>query len=183
MNSDNTLCKASNAMHITSMLQGIRRLSLVFLLALPFAASAAEQKTFATSDEAVDAFLAALKADDDAALVAIFGDKHKDLVVPPDRAANSANRAKAAAAMQMYRLLEEQGKDRRVLLIGDQAWPLPIPLKKSGERWRFATEEGENEIFNRRIGANERNAIFVLEAYLDAQKQYASWDRNNDGVL
>jgi hypothetical protein len=68
-------------------------------------------------------------------------------------------------------------------LIGDQAWPVPIPLVKSGERWRFATEEGENEIFNRRIGANERNAIAVLEAYLDAQKQYASWDRNGDGVL
>jgi Protein of unknown function (DUF2950) len=183
MSSDNTLCKANNAMHTTFILQGIRRLSLVLMLALPFAAPAAEQKTFATPDEAVDAFLAALKADDDAALVAIFGDKHKDLVVPPDRAANSANRAKAAAAMQTYRLLEEQGKDRRVLLIGDQAWPVPIPLKKSGERWRFATEEGEVELVNRRIGANERSAIDVLFAYLDAQKQYASSDRNGDGVL
>jgi hypothetical protein len=170
-------------MHIATMLSGIRRLSLVVLLALPLAASAAEQKSFATPDEAVDALLAALKADDDAALVAIFGDKHKSLVVTPDRAANSVTRANAAAAIQTYRLLEEQGKDRRVLLIGDQAWPLPIPLVKSGERWRFATEEGENEIFNRRIGANERNAIAVLEAYLDAQKQYALWDRNNDGVL
>jgi hypothetical protein len=183
MNSDNLLCKAINAMHITSILQGIRRLSLVLLMALPLAASAAEQKTFATPDEAVDTLFAALKADDDAALVAIFGDKHKDLVVPPDRAANSANRARAVAAMQTYRLLEERGKDRRVLLIGDQAWPLPIPLVKSGERWRFATEEGEDELVNRRIGANERNAIDVLFAYLDAQKQYASWDRNGDGVL
>jgi hypothetical protein len=165
------------------MLHGVRRLSLVLLMALPLAASAVEQKSFATPDEAADALLAALKADDDAALVAIFGDKHKDLVVPPDRAANSANRARAVAAMQTYRLLEEQGKDRRVLLIGDQAWPLPIPLVKSGERWRFATEEGEDELVNRRIGANERNALDVLFAYLDAQKQYASWDRNGDGVL
>jgi Protein of unknown function (DUF2950) len=138
---------------------------------------------FATPDEAVDTLLAALKADDDAALVAIFGDKHKSLVVTSDRAANSATRANAVAAMQTYRLLEEQGKDRRVLLIGDQAWPFPIPLVKSGERWRFATEEGENELFNRRIGANERNAITVLQAYLDAQKDYAARDRNGDGVL
>jgi hypothetical protein len=155
----------------------------MLLLALPLAAPAAEQKMFATPDEAVDALLAALKADDDAALLSIFGDKHKSLVVTPDRAANSATRAEAVAAIQTYRLLEEQGKDRRVLLIGDQAWPFPIPLLKTGERWRFATEEGENELFNRRIGANERNAITVLEAYLDAQKQYASWDRNGDGVL
>jgi hypothetical protein len=183
MNSGNALYKAIDAMHIIPMLHGIRRLSLALLLVLPLTASAADQKTFATPDEAVDALLAALKADDDAALVAIFGDKHKDLVVTSDRAANSATRAEAVVEIQTYRLLEEQGKDRRALLIGDQAWPVPIPLVKSGERWRFATEEGENEIFNRRIGANERNAIAVLEAYVDAQKQYASWDRNGDGVL
>ena len=183
MNSGNALDKAIDAMHIIPMLHGIHRLLLVLLLLLPLTASAADQKTFATPDEAVDALFAALKADDDAALVTIFGDKHKDLVVTSDRAANSATRANAVAAMQIYRLLEEQGKDRQVLLIGDQAWPFPIPLLKTGERWRFATEEGENEIFNRRIGANERNAITVLEAYLDAQKQYASRDRNGDGVL
>jgi hypothetical protein len=170
-------------MHILPVLRGMGRLSLLFLLALPLATSAAEQKSFATPDEAVDALLVALKADDDAALVAIFGDKHKNLVVTSDRAANSATRADAAAEIETYRLLEEQGNDRRVLLIGDQAWPVPIPLVKSGERWRFATEEGEKEIFNRRIGANERNAIAVLDAYVDAQKEYASRDRNNDGVL
>jgi hypothetical protein len=170
-------------MHITSMLDAIRRLSLVLLLALPLAASAAEQKTFATPDEAVDALVAALKADDDAALLAIFGDKHRTLIDSSDRAAASANRAKAVAAMQTYRLLEEQGKDRRVLLIGDQAWPLPIPLVRVGERWRFASEEGVDELVNRRIGANERSAIKVLRAYLDAQKDYAARDRNGDGVL
>ncbi len=183
MNSGNALYKAIDAMHIAPMLHAIRRLSLVLLLVLPLTAFAADQKTFATPDDAVDALLAALKADDDAALVAIFGDKHKDLVVTSDRAANSATRAEAVVEIQTYRLLEEQGKDRRVLLIGDQAWPFPIPLLKSGERWRFATEEGENELFNRRIGANERNALTVLEAYLDAQKEYASRDRNSDGVL
>jgi hypothetical protein len=183
MNSGNALYGAIDAMHILPMLHAIRRLSLMLLLVLPLTASAADQKNFATPDEAVDALFAALKADDDAALLAIFGDMHKDLVVTSDRAANSAMRANAVAAMQTYRLLEEQGKDRRVLLIGDQAWPFPIPLLKTGERWRFATEEGENEIFYRRIGANERNAITVLEAYIDAQKEYALSDRNNDGVL
>jgi len=156
---------------------------LLLALGLAFAAAAAEQKTFATPDEAVAALTSALKADDDAALVSIFGDKHKDLVITPDKAANSANRAKALAALQAYHLLEEQGPDRRILLIGDQAWPLPIPLVKTGDRWRFATEEGEDEIINRRIGANERNALVVLNAYLDAQKEYASEDRNGDGVL
>jgi hypothetical protein len=176
-----TLLSTKGAMAIVSAT--ILRFSLALVLTLPLIASAAEQRTFATPDEAVSALMAALKADDDAALIAIFGDQHKDLVVTPDRAANSVGRAKAAAAMQTYHLLEERGNDRRILLIGDQAWPLPIPLVKMGDRWRFATEEGEDELINRRIGANERNAIVVLNAYLDAQKVYASVDRIGDGVL
>lgn len=183
MISRNATYPATNAMPTFSVLEAMRGFLFVLLIALPIAGSAAEQKTFASPDEAVDALLAGLKADDDAALIAIFGDKHKDLVVTPDKAANSANRAKAAAAIQTYRLLEDAGNDRRILLIGDQAWPLPIPLVKAGDRWRFATELGEDEMINRRIGANERNAIVVLNAYLDAQKLYASQDRNGDGVL
>ena len=177
------ITRAVDTMNLTTKLKPIRRLALIAFCALPAIAAGAEQKTFATPEEGVDALVAALKADDDAALVAIFGDKHKTLIVTPDRAASSANRAKAVAEMQTYRLLEEQGKDRRVLLIGDQAWPLPIPLVRVGERWRFATEEGEDEIVNRRIGANERSAIKVLNAYLDAQRDYAARDRNGDGVL
>ena len=183
MNSVPAITRAIDTMNLVAKLKLLRRLAFIVCCALPAVATAAEQKTFATPDAAVDALFAALKADDDAALVAIFGDKHEALIITPDRAANSANRAKAVTAMQTYRLLEEQGKDRRVLLIGDQAWPVPIPLVKSGDQWRFATEEGEDEIVNRRIGAGERSAIKVLRAYLDAQKDYAARDRDGDGVL
>ena len=147
--------------------------------------SAAEQRTFATPEAAVDALHAALKANDDAALVAIFGDKHKNLVdhapIPADDTAQ-ARRSRGLACTR-YRLLEEQRPDRRVLLIGDQAWPFPIPLVREGERWRFATERGAEEILNRRIGRNERNAMDVLHGVLDAQQEYASRDRDGDGVL
>ena len=183
MNIVPAIARAIEAMNPIATLSIIRRLAFIAFCAMPVVATSAEQKTFATPDEAVVALLAALKADDDAALVAIFGDKYKTLIVTPDRAANSANRAQITAAMQTYRLLEEQSKDRRVLLIGDQAWPLPIPLVRVGERWRYATEEGEDELVNRRIGANERSAIRVLRAYLDAQKAYAARDRKGDGVL
>ena len=43
--------------------------------------------------------------------------------------------------------------------------------------------EGLDELINRRIGGNERNAIDVLRAYLDAQRAYAARDRDGDGVL
>ena len=85
--------------------------------------------------------------------------------------------------MQTMRVLDERGADKRVVLIGDQAWPMPIPLVKDKGVWHFATAEGADELVNRRIGGNERSAIHVLRAYLDAQREYASRDRDGDNVL
>ena len=161
----------------------LRRLALALLFAVPLAAAAAPQETFATPEAAVDGLMAALKADSDAAMIALFGEEHKDLILQSDRAASSATRAKVLAAMQTLRVLQAPSADRRVLLIGEEAWPMPIPIVRTGERWRFATEEGEDELVNRRIGGNERSAIQVLRAYIDAQRAYAARDRDGDGVL
>jgi hypothetical protein len=161
----------------------LTRLVFALILAVPLTTAAAQQETFATPEAAVDALMAALKADSDSAMVAIFGDEHKGLIVQSDRAASSATRARILAAMQTLRVLRSPTPDRRVLVIGDEAWPMPIPIVRTGERWRFATEEGEDEIVNRRVGANERNAIHVLRAYIDAQRDYAAKDRDGDGVL
>jgi hypothetical protein len=108
---------------------GLRRLALIFLLALPLAVTAAEQRTFATPEAAVDALVAALKANDEAALAAIFGDKHKELVDSGDAAQNAAARAKASEALAAFRVLDSRGEDRRVLMMGVNAWPMPIPLE------------------------------------------------------
>jgi Protein of unknown function (DUF2950) len=183
MNLVHAIDKVATSMNGFRMISVVRRLALVLLLVFPLATLAAEQKTFATPEEAVDALMAALKADDDVAMLAIFGEQHKNLVVTPDRAANSATRAEVLARMQAFHNLGEAGTDRRTLFIGDEAWPVPIPLVRNATRWRFATEEGADEIVNRRIGANERNAITVLNAYVGAQRQYASRDRDGDGVL
>ncbi len=170
-------------MKINHLWSLVSRVVLMLAVAAPLAAAATPPQTFATPDEAVDALAAGLKADSDAQLLAIFGDEHKDAIVDPDRAAASANRARVFAAMQTLRVLKEPSPDRRVLVIGDQAWPFPIPLVKTGDRWRFATEQGIEELINRRIGGNERNAIYVLRAYVDAQRAFASKDRDGDGVL
>ena len=175
--------RKASAMNITRIRNFLTRLALALIVAAPLAAAAAPQETFATPEAAADALMAALKADSDPAMIAIFGEDHKDLVVNSDRAAASATRAKILAAMQTLKVLQAPSPDRRILVIGDQAWPLPIPLVRSGDRWRFATEEGEEEIINRRVGANERSAIHVLHAYLDAQRKYAARDRDGDGVL
>ena len=160
----------ASPMNIIRLWSFLRRLALALVVAAPLVTAATPQETFATPEAAVDALMAALKADSDPAMAAIFGEEHKDLVIQSDRAASSATRAKILAAMQTLRVLQAPSQDRRVLLIGDEAWPVPIPLVRTGDRWRFATEEGEDEIINRRIGGNERNAIYVLHAYIDAQR-------------
>ena len=156
---------------------------LVSLLMAPLLSQAAEQRTFATAPAALEAFIAALKANDDSALVALFGEKHKNLVVSGDAAYDSARRAEALSWLNSFNALEETSPDRVLLLIGTQAWPFPIPLVREGNSWRFATERGAEEILNRRIGRNERSAVAVLRAYVAAQREYASVDRNDDGVL
>ncbi|SAK48947.1 hypothetical protein AWB76_01274 [Caballeronia temeraria] len=157
--------------------------TIAMLLAPLGVASAEQQQTFATPDEAVSALEQALKSNDDAALIAIFGSAHKRLVVTPDEAENRELRANALAEFEAFHMLEETSADRRILRIGDEAWPMPIPLVREHGVWRFATEEGEREVLDRRIGANEREAIKVLRAYLDAQREYATQDRMGDGVL
>ena len=159
-----------------------RGLALAMLLSIPLVGFAAEQKTFATPQEALSALTAALQADDDNAVIAIFGEQYKHLVISSDKAATSATRAKALAAYKAFHALEEPAPDRRILLIGVEAWPFPIPLVQEKGAWRFATELGDDEIINRRIGANENEAIRVLRAYVDAQQQYAAKDRNGDDV-
>jgi hypothetical protein len=170
-------------MNIARLWSLLCALALAFLVSAPLVAVAAPQETFATPEAAVDALMAALKADSDSDMIAIFGDGHKDLILSPDRAATSVVRAKVLAAMQTLRVLQEPSANRRVLLIGNEAWPVPIPIVRAGDRWRFATEEGEDEIVNRRIGSNELNAIYVLRAYIDAQRAYATQDRDGDKVL
>jgi len=175
--------KVTTAMKLIEMRAAIRRLAWMLMLSLSLTAAAADQRRFATPEAALDAVIVALKANDDRALIAIFGEKHKDLVISGDPAYDAANRKSSAADLDAFRAFEEQGPDRRIVLVGPRAWPFPIPLVREAGTWRFATELGAEEILNRRVGMNERNAISVLRAYLDAQREYASRDRNGDGVL
>src|SRR5512143_1569401 len=130
----------------------LSRVVLAFAMAIPLSTLAAPQETFATPEAAVDALLAALKADSDAPLMALFGDEHKVKRFDPDPAAAKANRARIVESMQTRRVLKEPSAGRRILVIGENAWPVQFPIVKTGDRWRFATEEGVEELINRRIG-------------------------------
>src|SRR5512142_1792905 len=98
-------------MNITHPWALVWRLALALVLTISLGANAAQQQTFATPEAAVDALAAALEANSDSALIAIFGDDSKDLLLTSDRAAATATRAKALSAMKTLRVLSEPTQD------------------------------------------------------------------------
>ena len=155
----------------------------ILLLAMLPPANAIEPRIFPTPEAALEALGDAAKSTDDAPLVALFGDAHRAQLVQKDRAAALADRAQFTTAFAEFHLLREDAPAHRTVLVGFDAWPFPIPLVSTNGGWRFATEQGVQEILNRRIGRNELSAIDVLSAYVDAQRTYAAKDRLGDGVL
>ena len=67
--------------------------------------------------------------------------------------------------------------------LGNDAWPMPVPLVNRGGQWFFDAAAGKEEILNRRVGMNELAAIRVCHAYVESQRDYASEDRKGDGIL
>ena len=151
-------------------------------LTLPLRAAAAGERTFATPTEAVNALVAAATNHDTNALHAIFGPEGHKLISP------DAVQATEEYKMFVQRLTEKTqlstNSDSNITLeIGADGWPFPIPLVKQADRWFFDTPAGKMEILNRRIGMDETGTINVCNAYVEAQREYASQDRLGDGVL
>jgi hypothetical protein len=170
-----------------SMTQGLRvAVGAVFFTIIGFAgnahAAAAQQKTFASAEEAVKAAVAAARSDSDKELLAIFGAQAKDLMSSGDAVADKQRRARFLKAYDEKNSLVAEG-DNRVVVVGNDNWPFPIPLVKKADSWLFDTEKGREEILNRRIGENELSAIQVTLALVDAQREYAMKDRDGDGIL
>jgi hypothetical protein len=151
------------------------------VLLSPMVASAAER--FDTPDQAVAALVSALRSGEQAPLLKIFGQEGTKLVSSGDPVADRQARERFLAAFDQDNKITYQGDDRAILVVGDEDWPFPIPAVKRGERWQFDTASGQQEIIDRRIGANELDTIEVCRAYVDAQRDYATEDRNGDGLL
>ena len=68
--------------------------------------------------------------------------------------------------------------NKKELLVGEEAWPFPVPLTKTEKGWRFDTEAGKEEVVARRIGTNELAVIGLCRAYVLAQQLYASLEHD-----
>jgi len=146
------------------------------------AEEASGQKTFAKPDEALRALVAAARKDDSAAMLAILGPNSDQVLSSGDPIADAADRKWFMGASSKRTSFEKVNDNTMIAQVGNEAWPFPIPLVKSGDTWRFDTAAGAAELLNRRIGRNEITAISVARAYVDAQREYAAKDRTGSGV-
>ncbi|MGD0539700.1 MAG: DUF2950 domain-containing protein [Verrucomicrobiota bacterium] len=152
------------------------------ILVLPDRLSAAGEQQFSSPEAAVDALKTAVVAQDTNALHAIFGPAGHELVAA-DIVEATNERELFASRLAEKTVLVRDSDSKAVLHLGADGWAFPIPLRKQDGQWLFDTEAGKEEILNRRIGANELGAIQVCQAYVQAQREYASVDRNGDEVL
>jgi len=135
----------------------------------------ADQKTFSTSKEAADAFVKAASDYDQAALKQILGEKGEPLISSQDpvRDKNIAAEFAAKARQKMLVVPDPKNPNRCTLTVGEDDWPIAIPIVKVNEKWFFDTKAGAQEVLYRRIGSNELDAIQICRGYVDAQEEYA----------
>ncbi|MFL6499477.1 MAG: DUF2950 domain-containing protein [Candidatus Udaeobacter sp.] len=142
------------------------------------AASGAQpaQKQFDTPQQAADALIQVAANFDIAAAKEILGPDSGDIVASEDpvqdknRAAELAAKAKEKMSVQT----DKKNPNQAIVLVGNDDFPLPIPLVKQKGKWFFDTKVGREEILNRRIGANELNAIEICRGFDEAQHEYAA---------
>jgi hypothetical protein len=129
---------------------------------------------FGSAEEAAVALVIAAEKFDVPALKTILGTDGAALVASRDTVRDgTAARAFAAEARTQHRLEYDSAKTSAVLLVGETAWPLPMPIVKQDGKWSFDAESGREEILLRRIGRNELDAIDVCRGYVEAQRMYA----------
>jgi Protein of unknown function (DUF2950) len=146
--------------------------------------AAASQKGFDTPQQAADALIKAAGDFDVPELLAILGPDGQDVVASDDTVQDKNNAqafAKEAADKNSIQLAKSN-PNRATIIVGEEQWPLPIPLVKKNAKWYFNTKEGKQEILFRRIGENELNAITVCRGYVSAQMEYASEIHDGSGV-
>src|SRR5271169_4010126 len=146
--------------------------------------AAVQQKTFDTPQQAADAMILAVKNDDVAALLEIFGPAGKDFVSTGDDVQDKNSRAAFAALAQekMSVDIDPHHPNLAILSIGNEDWPTPVPIVKQGGKWHFDSKAGRTVILDRRIGENELTAITICRGYVDAQNDYAEQIHDDSGV-
>jgi Protein of unknown function (DUF2950) len=141
------------------------------------------QGTYATPEEATKALADAMRADDRKQVWRVLGPGASKFIRSGDPVQDEQAREAFVAAYDKSVKFERDGDAKATLVIGPTDFPFPYPLVMKNGRWQFDARQGNEQVLDRRIGRNELSAINVCLAYVDAQREYAALDRNDNGLL
>ena len=112
---------------------------------------------------------------DVAAIKEILGPDSEDIIASEDPVQDKNRAEKFAAKAKEKNSIEidKKNPNRAILTVGDDDFPVPIPIVKQKGKWTFDTKVGREEILNRRIGTNELDAIAICRGFVEAQQEYA----------
>ena len=156
----------------------------MLLVSLQGAPAEPKQKQFDTSQQAADALIQVAGNFDPAAAKEVLGPDSADIVTSEDPVADK-NEAQTFAAKAKEKLsieVDKRDSNRATISVGNDDLPFPIPLVKEKSKWVFATKLGRQEILNRRVGANELNAIAICRGFVEAQREYAA-EKHDDSKV
>lgn len=130
------------------------------------------QRSFASAEDAVGAFVAAMRNDNEADLRAILGPSGDRVLDGGDQYAARELHRRFVSLYDEKHTIDKESPGHAELIVGLNDWPMPIPLVESDGRWTFDTKAGAQAIVDRRVGRNELSAIRTLLACVDAQHDY-----------
>lgn len=161
----------------------IMKIRFVGVLVVPMACATpatapqnADQRGFATPDQAADALVDAVARWDVPAIIGIVGKDGEDLVASNDTAGDRARADAFVAKARDKRVIvpDPTNSDYAWMTVGNQDWPVPLPLVKDHGKWYFDGVAGHDEILKRRIGENELDTLAILRNFAEAQEAYAA---------
>jgi len=141
------------------------------------------QKAYSTPEKAAQDLIETAEKYDLRGLLEILGPDSRDLLTSQDPVEDK-NRASAfvALAHEKNSVNVDSSTGRAELLVGNDDWPLPIPMVRRKGNWYFDSKAGRTEILIRRIGENELDAIQICRGFVEAQREYAS-DKHDNATL
>lgn len=154
-------------------------------LSIAFGSTAvwAEPASYADPNQAVEAFVTALKAQDKAALLEVFGPESEDLMASGDSARDAEARTEFLRGYEVFHALYDLDEGKKELVIGRTRWSFPVPLVQVEGGWQFDSAAARDEIQARRIGLNELDVIDILRRYPQGQAAFRNIDYDGDGVM
>lgn len=129
-------------------------------------------RVFEEPQQAVDALVDAARDRDTASIVRLLGPATSRSI------GNARGRLERRVAelfvegFERKNELRQPDPDTAILIIGEDQWAFPFPLRRTEEGWAFDDLAGMAEIRDRRIGHNELAVVEVCRTFAAAQKEY-----------